>query len=60
MLNSLSISFIPLGHVLIDFTGLEVIDLSFIFLALSLSPQCGILYACCSEVITCSLISFNT
>ena len=36
MLNSLSISFSPLGPVLIDFTGLEVIDLSFIFMALSL------------------------
>ena len=36
MLNSLPISFIPLGHVLIDFTGLEVIDISFIFMALSL------------------------
>lgn len=36
MLNSLSIFFIPLGHVLIDFTGLEVIYLSFISMALSL------------------------
>ena len=27
---------IPLGHVLTDFTGLEVIDLYFIFMALSL------------------------
>lgn len=36
MLNSLSISFISLGHVLIDFTKLEVIDLSFILVALSL------------------------
>lgn len=36
MLNSLSISFISLGHVLIDFTRLEVIDLSFILVASSL------------------------
>lgn len=36
MLNRLSTSFISLGHALIDFTGLEVIHLSFIFMALSL------------------------
>lgn len=61
MLNSLSISFISLDHLLIGFTGLGVTDLSFIPVALSLTvPSADSFMPVAQGGVTCSLMSFNT
>lgn len=61
MLNSLSVSFISLDHLLIGFTGLGVTDLSFIPVALPLTvPNAGSFMPVAQGGVTCSRISFIT